>query len=487
MRIALKASALLCAALLAGCSQMPAYQVPTVKVQQDAWKDIPWGTARPSDELPHGKWWEVFGDAALNELEAKLDRDSPNLAAALARYDQALSYTGQLRAGLYPSVDAAASVNRNRESDNRVLRGSNLPNLYDANTVGVGLNYELDLWGKVRSLVAAGEASLQAVAADLEGARLSLHVQLADNYMKLRGAEAQAKLLADTVAAYERALTLTQNRFAGGIDSEQDVERAKAAISTARAQAANVASARAVYEHAIASLVGVPAMSFTLPADERTINVPEIPAGLPSQLLERRPDVAAAERRTAAANAAIGVARAAYYPDFTLGIAYGYQNTGVAGNYKPGANYAGAGELLSAPNSFWSIGPGMVLNLFDAGLRDARVAQARAAHDEAEAQYRITALAAFQQVEDNLARLKYGREEESEQNKAADAAEKALALALNRYREGVASYLEVVTAQAASLSARRNALDAHTRQLQAGIDLVRALGGGWNAVQLSAK
>lgn len=468
-----------CAAVLLGCSLEPVYHAPTVNIPTDAWKDIPWQPASPSDNLPHGNWWEIFNDPALNELESRIDRDNPDLAAALSRYDQAAAYTGQLRAGLAPSIDAGASVSRNRESENRPLRGSGLPDSYGNNTVSVGASYELDLWGRVRNLVAAGHASLQASAADLENVRLSLHAQLADDYMSLRGAEAQAKLLGDTVDAYTRALELTQNRFAGGIDSALDVSYAQTQLSTARAEAADATSRRALYEHAIASLIGQPAMNFSLPIVEWTLTAPEIPPGLPSTLLQRRPDIAAAERRTAAANAAIGVARAAYYPDFTIGAAYGYQNTGQPGNNLAGANYAGAGKLLSAPNSFWSLGPGVVFNLFDAGLRDAQVAQARAAHEQAAAEYRAVVLGAFQQVEDNLSRLKYGLEEEREQDAAVKSATKTLTLALNRYHEGVASYLEVVTAQAASLSARSSALDLHVRQLQSSVGLVRALGGGW--------
>jgi NodT family efflux transporter outer membrane factor (OMF) lipoprotein len=480
-------SSMLCLSLLAGCSLAPVYQPPTVKISTDAWKDIPWQLAKPSDDLPHGNWWKIYGDPTLDQLEAKIDQDNPDLAAALARYDQATAYTRQLNAGLYPSVDAGASVSQNRQSDNRVLRGSDLPDVYGANTVGVGINYDLDVWGRVRNLVAAGQASAQAGAADVESVRLSLHTQLADSYVRLRGVEAQAKLLDDTVYAYTRALTLTQNRHAGGIASGLDVARAETQLSTVRAQIADIASQRAIYEHAIASLTGLPAMSFSLPVAEKYLSVPEIPTGLPSTLLQRRPDIAAAERRAAAANATIGVARAAYYPDFTIGAIYGYQNTGQAGNDKAGANYAGMGELLAAPNSFWSFGPGVIFNLFDAGLRDAQVAQTRAALEQRGAEYRATVLAAFQQVEDDLSSLKYDTEEELEQDAAVKSATQTLTLAFNRYREGAVNYLEVVTAQTAALSAQRSALDLHTRQLRTSLDLVRALGGGWNSTQISAK
>jgi NodT family efflux transporter outer membrane factor (OMF) lipoprotein len=477
------AVALTSASLLGGCALAPVYHAPTVATQTDAWKDIPWQPAKPSDDLPHGSWWKAYGDPNLDELESKIDQDNPNLAAALARYEQATAYTDQLHAGLFPSVDAAASVTRDRQSDNRVLRGSNLPDVYAANTAGISANYDLDVWGRVKSLVAAGQAQAEASAADVESVRLSLHALLADNYLRLRGVEAQAKLLDDTVNAYTRALTLTQDRHAGGIASGLDVSRAQTQLSTVRAQAANIAAQRALYEHAIASLIGQPAMSFSLPVAERFLTVPEIPTGLPSALLQRRPDIAAAERRTAAANATIGVARAAYYPDFTLGASYGYQNTGTPGNDKAGAQYAGLGELLTAPNSFWSLGPGVIFNLFDAGLRDAQVAQARAALEQRGAEYRATVLAAFQQVEDDLSRLKYSREEEVQQAAAVASSTKTLTLAFNRYREGAVNYLEVVTAQTETLSAQRRALDLHTQQLQTSVDLIRALGGGWEAKQ----
>ncbi len=476
-----------CVSLLVGCSLEPVYHAPPVNIPTDAWKDIPWQPAKPADDLPHGDWWKIYGDPTLDELESKIDQENPNLAAALAHYDQATAYTSQLRSGLFPSVDAGASLNRNRESDNRVLRGSNLPNNYDAATVGISAGYTLDVWGRVRNLVAAGLASAQAGAADVENVRLSLHAQLADNYLRLRGIEAQAKLLDDTVKAYARALTLTQNRHAGGIASGLDVSRAETQLSTARAQATNIASQRALYEHAIASLIGQPAMSFSLPVAEEFIAIPEIPTGLPSTLLQRRPDIAAAERRTAAANATIGVAHAAYYPDFTIGAAYGYQDTGQPGNYAPGRNYSGMGELLTAPNSFWSIGPGVIFNLFDGGLRDAQVARARAALEQTGAEYRATVLAAFQQVEDDLSHLKYSREEEQEQDAAVKSASQTLTLAFNRYREGAVDYLEVVTAQATVLSAQRRVLDLHTIQLLTSVDLIRALGGGWNSTNVASR
>lgn len=457
--------------ILSGCSLAPVYHEPTVSVKVDAWKDSPWQPAHPAETLARGNWWEIYGDKVLDGLEGQIEHANPNLASALARYDQANAYLNQLHAGLYPSIDAGANLTQNRQSDDRPLRGANQPDVYAANTIGVGTNYELDLWGRVRNLVAAGKASAQAEAADVESVRLALHAQLADNYVRLRGIDAQIKLLNDTVDAYTRALDLTKNRHAGGIASGLDVARADTQLRSVRAEVADIGAQRAIFEHAIASLVGQPAMNFSLTPSEGDLAVPVIPTGLPSTLLQRRPDIAAAERRAAAANASIGVARAAYYPSFSLGLSGGFQNTGAA-------------NLLSAPYSFWSIGPGMLLNLFDGGLRDAKVAQARAALDQAGADYRAVAFAAFQQVEDDLVLLKFDRVAEQEQGEAVKSATMTLNLALNRYREGAVNYLEVVTAQASALQTRRGALDLHTRQLRTSVDLVRALGGGWSSAEL---
>jgi NodT family efflux transporter outer membrane factor (OMF) lipoprotein len=453
---------------LGGCSLAPVYQAPTVKVAGEQWTDAPWQPARPADALPRGAWWRVYGDPVLDDLEARVDAGNPDLAAALARYDQALAYAGQARAAAAPQLDASGSYLQNRQSDDRPLRSAAQPSVYGAHTVQLAASYDLDLWGRVRNLVAAGSASAQASAAEMENVRLSLHAHLADNYVRLRGVDAQARLLDHTIRAYARALALTQNRHDGGIASGIDVARATTQLRSVRSQADQLKAERAVYEHAIASLLGQPAMRFTVAAVDGVMDVPAIPTGLPSTLLQRRPDVAAAERRAAAANAGIGVARAAYYPDLSLGGSFGYQNTASSG-------------LLSAPERFWSIGPGLAFNVFDGGLRDAKLAAARAALEQAGADYRSIALAAFQQVEDDMAHLKYDRQGELEQNAAVASAQQTLTLALNRYREGAVNYLEVVTAQADALSAQRGALQLRTRQLRTSVDLIRALGGGWSA------
>jgi NodT family efflux transporter outer membrane factor (OMF) lipoprotein len=458
--------ALAAACALGGCSLAPVYKVPVVDVP-DSYKEAgPWQPAVPSDQRERGDWWRDYGDATLDNLEARVDTANPDLAAALDRYAQARAYSAETRAGLFPQVDAAAGATHNRQSDHRPLRSASQPDEYRDNLIGAQLGYEFDLWGRVRNLVAAGEATAQASAADLASVRLSLHAELANDYIALRGLDAQARLLDDTVTAYARALALTQNRFHGGAASGLDVARAQTQLDNARAQATDVQARRALLEHAIATLVGTPASKFTLPAQVVEISQPAIPTGIPSTLLERRPDVAAAERRTAAANANVGIARAAFFPSITLTAIGGFENTGGA-------------DWLSAPNSFWSIGPRAFLTLFDAGRREARADQARAALDEAGERYRATALTAFQQVEDNLALIHLLGEEAKSQDAAAASAQRTLNLAFDRYRNGAVSYLEVVESQTAELQAQRASLSLRDRELQASVGLIRALGGGW--------
>jgi NodT family efflux transporter outer membrane factor (OMF) lipoprotein len=466
------AAAALGGLLLGGCSLAPVYQAPTVSLPVDTWKDQPWQLAKPADDLPHGNWWTIYGDPVLNGLETQIEAGNPNLASALARYDQALALTGQLRAGEMPTLDASGSALQNRESDDRPLRGAGQPAIYGAHTLGLSSNYDLDIWGRVRSMVAAGKADAEASGADVENVRLSLHAHLADNYVRLRGIDDEAKLLNDTIEAYTLALNLAQNRHDGGIASGLDVARATTQLRSVRAQARLLVAQRAGYVHAIAALIGQPATSFELAARPGEFDVPVIPTGLPSTLLQRRPDIAAAERRTAAANAAIGVARAAYYPDFSFGGSFGVQNASSSG-------------LLTAPNRFWTIGPGVTFNIFDGGFKDAKLAAAKAALDQAGADYRSVALSAFQEVEDDLSHLKYDHQGEVEQDAAVAAARRTEGLALNRYREGAVNYLEVVTAQADALSAERAALQLHTSQLRTSVDLIRALGGGWSSARKS--
>lgn len=454
-------------AALAGCSFAPAYH-PPVTPAPVAFKEAgPWMPAAPADTASRGDWWTLYGDATLDRLEAQLATGNPTLAAAVGRTDEASAYLAEARAGLFPHIGLNTSITDNRQSDNRPLRGRDQPDLYPADTVGGEAGYELDLWGRVRNAVAAGRAEATASADDLAAIRLSLEAQLASSYIALRGEDRQLRLLSATVDAFAKADAMTRRRFQGGIASGIDTGRSGAELADAQAQLADVQSARALTEHAIASLVGVPASSFSIPAAAIEMQVPEIPVGLPSTLLQRRPDVASAERQMFAANAEIGVAKAAFFPSISLGGQGGFQNTGLPG-------------LFTAPNIFWSIGPSAVLNLFDGGRRRAQLAVARAAWTQATARYRDRVLTAFQEVEDGIARVHHLGVESAAEDRAVREAGQTEALSLNRYVKGAVTYLDVVTAQTTALRTRREALRLETVRLQASVGLIRALGGGWS-------
>ena len=460
--------------ILPACSLAPTYRKPDIGTLPTAYAgqtaDGLWSPAHPADTASRGPWWSVYDNVELDQLEQQLDSSNPSLSVALARYDAARALVGEVRSDLYPHLGVGASDLRNRQSNNRPLRGSNQPNEYSADTVGFGAEYELDLWGRVRNEVAAGKADAAATAGDLASAKLSLEAQLADLYIQLRGYDVQDRILKDTLDAYQQGLDLTQRRFEGGVASGLDVSRAKTQLSDAMAQVSEVEAQRALTQHAIASLVGVPASSFSLPPNNAPMNVPAIPLGMPSQLLERRPDIAAAERRVFAANAQIGVARAAFFPRLSLSAALGWQDTGM-------------GSLLSAGNRYWALGPELAMSLFDGGLRHAKVQEAQAELDAAAGQYRGIVLGAFQQVEDNLTLLQQLGKEANQEDDAASSAHDSQTIATNRYREGAVNYLDVVSAQTATLQAERSAEQVRTRRLQASVDLIRALGGGWDATQ----
>lgn len=456
---------------LGGCSFAPPLPVPEISPAVGEFKEEKlWVPAQPADSLPRDAWWMLYGDAALDALQKRLIANSPDLAAALARYQQAIAFNAQIRAALFPTIDASADVQRIRQSEKKPLRvlGPNSPDIYNNFSLGVQVNYELDLWGRIRNQVSSAAASERAAEADLESARLSLQAQLADYYLTLRGLDQENSLLNDTVNAYAKALDMTRTRHDGGIASGLDVARAQTQYDTVRSQASQALAARALIEHAIAALVGEPASTFAIAPQRTEIRLPNVPAGMPSTLLQRRPDIAAAQRRIEAANAQIGVARAAYFPSIMLGAVFGYQSSD-------------SGDFIKAPNRFWSIGPSLVLSLFDAGRRQAEVARTEAVLDELGASYRSVALTAFQQVEDNLALLKHYHTALEAEQSAAAAAQRSLDFAASRYREGAISYLEVVSSQTAALDAQRAALDINTRQLRASVQLIRALGGGWSA------
>jgi multidrug efflux system outer membrane protein len=459
---------------LAACNLAPRYAAPTLTAPA-AYKDVgPWTAAEPADAAPRGDWWTLFQDGVLDGLETRVDTANPTLAGALAAYDQARAFAAEAAAGLSPTISLSGSPTTNRQSANRPLRGAGQPDYYAANTLTGQLDYEIDVWGRVRNLVAEGRAQAQASAADLATVRLSLHAELADDYVQLRGLDAQARLLADTVGAYQRALDLTQARHTGGVASGLDVDRAAAQLSTARAQLSEVAASRALFEDAIAALTGQAAPGFTLAAQAAPAPpalIPAIPAGLPSTLVQRRPDVAAAERRAFAANRQIGVARAAFFPKLSLDALAGFQNTGGP-------------DLISFPNSYWTLGPLFALLLFDGGYRHAVLAASRAAFDLASANYKETVLAAFQQVQDGLAQQANFAREAKDAADAVAASQGATRISLIRYRQGATNYLDVVTSQTAELQAEQQALSLQTRRQQTSIALVRALGGGWSAADL---
>ncbi len=465
-RLALVALALLA---LFGCSSAPSYNVPEVSAPA-AYKGGDtsiWQPAQPADEQPRGEWWRAYNDVVLNDLVARLDKTNADLAVALAHFDQATAYAAQARAGYFPTVSAGAIMTRDKQSTNRPLRSSTQPTYYSDNSAGLYASYELDLWGHVHDQVEAGEAGAQAAAAEFESIHLSLRAELVNDYLALRMLDAQSKLMESEIAAYTKALELTMNRYQGGIDSGLDVSRAKAQLETAKAKLADISASRALYEHAIATLVGESASSFSITPAVVDIQVPQIPVGIPSALLQRRPDIAAAERHLAEANARVGVAKSAFYPMVNLAAAGGYESTRQSG-------------WLTAPNLFWAIGPNALLTILDGGRRRAIEAQAEASFKVAGAQYRSAVLHAFQEVEDNLTLLSALTEESKQINEAVADSRRALDIAMNRYREGIASYLEVVTAQTAAQQVELEELNLRRRRLQASVNLIRALGGGWS-------
>ena len=452
------------ALLLSACAAGPDYVRPAVEVP-DAYKESAgWKSAEPKPAESRQPWWEVYGDPALNALMQDAQRANQNLRIAEAQYREARALADAARAGLFPSLGASAGAQRARTNTNGVKTG---------NTVDIALNasWEPDLWGSVRRSVESGEAGAQASADDLAAARLSIQAALAQDYFQLRITDQQRELYAATTAAYARSLQLTQAQHRAGVVLLSDVALAESQLTTAQAQAVDLDAQRSQLEHAIAILTGRPPAAFSLApataAQPFQGQVPASPPGLPSELLERRPDIAAAERRVALANANIGVARAAYFPSLTLSAGGGF-------------SAAGLGSLFDTPSRVWSLGAALAQTVFDGGLRRAHDAQAVAAYDAAVAQYKQTVLSGFQQVEDNLADLAVLDRESELQAKAVQASQLAERLALSQYRAGTATYLSVITAQTLSLSNQRTAVQLRGRQLAASVSLITATGGGWS-------
>ena len=450
---------------LAGCSLAPAYAPPATPVATAFKEQGPWTPAQPADAQPRGAWWAMFSDPVLDDLEARADKANPSLAAAVAAYDQARALAAQARAGLFPEIDGSALGDRQRRSDNQPLRVGG-PDGYSTVQAGASMAYEIDLWGRLRNVARGAGERAQASQSDLRSARLSLQADLADDYLTLRGLDAQIRLLDATVAAYVRALDLTRILHNGGNATGLDVARAETQLSSAKAQRTDAAAQRALMEHAIAALVGESASSFSLAAVDKDLPQPVVAVSAPSILLPRRPDIAAAERRAAAANADVGVARAALFPALMLDGSAGWQNAGVGG-------------LLAAPNTFWLLGPQLAGAIFDGGRRAAGVHASKAAFEQASANYRGVVLNAFRDVEDQMALANRLAAEAKDQTDAVTAARRSVDLANIRYRQGVATYLDVVTAQTSALTAEQASIQLTTRRLQASVNLTRALGGAW--------
>jgi NodT family efflux transporter outer membrane factor (OMF) lipoprotein len=457
---------------LCGCTVGPNYQRPKAEVPP-AYKEVgDWKPAQPNDQNLGGNWWEIFQDPQLNALEAQVSVSNQNLKAAEAQYTQARAVLRYYRADYFPTVTAGPSATRTKTSKNRPPPSSTFNGItYNDFQIPFELSYQIDVWGRVRRTVESYRDQAQASAADLAAVNLSMHSQLALLYFQARTLDAEEQLLNSTVTQYEQALQLIENRFAGGLASDLEVEQARTQLETTRAQAVDVGVARAQYEHAVAVLVGRPPASFSLPPLPLTMPPPSIPVGLPSDLLERRPDVAAAERQMAAANAQIGVAKAAYYPNISLGATGGFESSAIT-------------TLVSGPSILWSAGPSALFTVFDVGRRRAASDQAVAAYDQSVANYRQTVLTGFQQVEDNVAALRILEHEAQVQDKAVTAAQKYLELANTRYTGGVTSYLEVTTAQSAALSDEVTAVNILGRRMVDAVTLVQALGGGWNSSEI---
>jgi outer membrane protein, multidrug efflux system len=458
---------------LGGCIAVgPDYQRPEATRIPAAYAGATkgWKVAEPQAHLPKGNWWEVFGDPELSRLEVEAATANQQLKAAFARLEQARAITDVTRSGLFPNIALSAAYTRQRSSANQPSSLSGQPigqgNTFNDFTVPLDLNYEVDLWGRVRRSVESATAQEAASADDLGAIRLIIQAEVAADYVTLRSLDAEQAIVRSTVEVFRKSLELTRDRRAGGIVSDLDVAQAETVFRTARAQLPAIALQRAQFQHALAVLIGKPASSFEIPERALTTTPPAIPLGLPSQLLERRPDIAAAERRMAAANASIGVAKAALFPTLRLNGLAGFESVSAA-------------TLFDWPSRFWSVGPSLTLPLFEGGALRAGLRLAKAAYEETVANYRQTVLTAFGEVEDNLAAQSLLASEYEEQANALRAANRQLEIAIDRYRAGLVTYLEVATAQNTTLSLERTTVQRRGQQLVTAVALVKALGGGW--------
>jgi NodT family efflux transporter outer membrane factor (OMF) lipoprotein len=455
---------------LAGCAVGPDYRRPDAAAPARFKETQGWKMAEPRDEAPRGPWWERYGDPQLNALVAQVEVSNQNVQVAAAQYRQAQAVLDASRASYFPTVTGSFAATRGQGATSASTTTSSTTSaIRNTDRLSLGASWEADVWGRIGRGVESSAAAAEASAADLQAALLSAQGTLVQSYMQLRVNDAQRRLLDETAVAYERSLQITRNRYAAGVAGRIDVAQAETQLKTTQAQAIDLGVQRAQLEHAIALLMGQAPADFALSPSDTLPVLPQIPVGLPSALLERRPDVAAAERRAAAANAKIGVAQAAFFPALTFSASGGYQDSSLS-------------QLLTLPNRFWSLGPALALTLFDAGARSAQKEQAIAVYDQSVATYRQAVLTAFQDVEDNLVSLRVLADEAEVQRAATQFAEESLRLTDNQYRSGTVSYLNVVTTQAAALSAERSSLDIAGRRLLASAALLKALGGDWRAV-----
>jgi NodT family efflux transporter outer membrane factor (OMF) lipoprotein len=468
------AGALFCTLAVAGCKVGPNYHAPAMPAPpaySDDGHNGAWQAAKPADGADRGDWWAIYNDPQLNDLEQRCASANQQIAAALHAYEQAHDIVSENRASLYPTVGIGGAATRNRISNTRPLKPPTSAQDYWDFLIPVNISWEPDLWGAVRRQIESSSANAQASAADLANVRLSLQGLLAASFLQVRGLDLQAQLLRTTLDSYTQTLNLTESRLKGGLSMESDVEQAKAQLEETRAQLIDLGVARAQYEHAIAVLVGAPATGFHIAEQPLDSDPPSVPTGIPSQLLERRPDIAAAERRVAATNALIGVAKAAYYPNVTLGAMGGVESSA-------------ASSVFNASSTAWSAGPSVNETIFDAGRRKAQVAYAIAQREQATALYRDQVLSAFRDVEDQLAALRVLADEAVVTDRAVKAARLSTQLSTLRYKRGLVPYLEVLTNQTIELADERAAASLVARRIVASAQLQMALGGGWNAKEL---
>jgi NodT family efflux transporter outer membrane factor (OMF) lipoprotein len=460
--------------LLAGCDLAPVYDPPHFILPDSYQGSGPFGVAHPDEALaPRGDWWTLFGDEQLNQLEDQLGRENPTLQAAADAYAQARSLAAEAQSALSPQVSASAGSSYNKSSVNRLFRSpkSTGPIREASNQWGAAASWEPDFWHALRNGAHAQKRLAQASAADLATARLSLQAELADDYVAVRGLDAQLEVLRRSIASYQAAVEVARLRTRGNIASGLDLTRALSQLDSAQAQETETRLQRDLMQHAVAVLIGAMPSTFSIaPLSEFRLTPPQLPAGVPSQLLQRRPDIASAERQMAAANASIGVARAAFYPNVTFSLTGGFQDSGF--------------NLLSLPNSLWSVGAGAMLPLFDGGLRRAQLRHSWAQYAQTRDDYRATVLAAFQEVQDGLSQTQRLATEDTQEHEASDQAVQALSISTMLYKDGLDNYLSVAVAQVQSLATQLTEVQIRIRRIQAAVSLIRALGGGWTVQAL---